>query len=278
MPQRLLMYQVDAFAEALFAGNPAAVVPLDAWIDDALMQAIAAENNLSETAFFVPAPGAAGVYDLRWFTPAAEVELCGHATLASGHVALTELLRGAESVTFRTKSGPLGVALADEGRYAMDFPALAAAPLDKAHIADMLGEVLGHRPQALLASVNLMAVYDHPADLRDLAYSPVLASVLDEAGFWGLICTAPGEPDTDYDFLSRFFAPAKGVPEDPVTGSAHCALAPYWAGRLGKRELTGFQASTRGGVVGCVVDEHTPPRRVGLIGQCVNYLTGTITV
>lgn len=268
----LQQFIVNAFTEEPFGGNPAAVVPLSAPLEVDLMQAISAQNNLAETAFFVPhGDGAAGHYDLRWFTPTTEVDLCGHATLASAYVVLFDLAPQLERVVFETRSGALTVTRAGEG-LAMDFPALASMPLDEAGLATRLGEVLGHEPIALHASVNLIAEYASEAEIRALAYDPRLKEVLDEAGFWGLIVTAPGE---EVDFVSRFFAPAKGIAEDPVTGSAHCALTPFWAPRLGKERLKAIQASRRVGHVTCAL---APGGRVRLEGACRLFLKGELAL
>ncbi len=257
----LPIYIVDAFAEARFAGNPAAVCPLETWLPDAVMQAIAGENNLSETAFFVR--GEAG-YDLRWFTPAKEVDLCGHATLASAFVISTYLDPEAHRMVFRTRSGELMVTR-DGERLTMDFPVLPPQPVDR---AAAVTEALGFAPQAVLASHSLMAVLASEAEV--LAADPRLDVV---AGWQedGLIVTAPGEAS---DFVSRYFAPKAGIPEDPVTGSAHCVLTPYWAERLGKTELSARQVSSRGGAL----DVALSGDRVMISGRVVCYLEGVIHV
>lgn len=258
---RVPIFQLDAFTTRRFSGNPAAVVPLDDFPDDALLQAIAAENNLSETAFLV---SAGEDYRLRWFTPGVEVPLCGHATLASAAVVLERLQPHRDSVVFYTASGPLPVRRTPSG-YVMDFP--ARRPTAVTAPPELLG-ALGVAPVEVLADAftYLVRLADARA-VRELA--PDLAAIarLDRGG---LIVTAPG--DDGFDLVSRYFAPAKGVPEDPVTGSAHCALAPYWASRLGKSELRAYQASRRGGELVCrVVNE-----RVELQGRCVFYLEGVI--
>ena len=259
---RLKIFQIDAFTEAVFGGNPAAVCPIESWLDDATMQAIAYENNLSETAFFVPADGA---YGLRWFTPLAEVDLCGHATLASAYVVFHHLRPDADSVSFDTRSGRLDVARGNDGLI-MDFPALAANPVVAP--AD-LSAGLGAEPEAVFADMDYLALFETEAQIR--AIEPDLAALarLDERR--GVIVTAPGETA---DFVSRFFCPRLGVPEDPVTGSAHCMLAPFWADRLGKSTLHAHQASARGGTVHCTVAGD----RVRLAGRAVQYLEGTIAV
>jgi PhzF family phenazine biosynthesis protein len=273
---RLPIYQIDAFAEAAFAGNPAAVVPLDAWIDDMLLQDIAMENNLSETAYFVAAPSyGAGHYDLRWFTPAAEVDLCGHATLASAHLLFSNLQPDLCELVFHTRSGPLTVTRARPGAYAMDFPALITeAVSDQEVTCAALAAALGPRPVELRRAANLLAVYENAQAIHNIQYSVDLQGALAAADAWGLIATAPADADTEFDFVSRFFAPAKGVPEDPVTGSAHCAMAPYWADRLNKRSLVARQLSQRGGRVDCEVSGD----RVALTGACVSFLDGHIEI
>jgi PhzF family phenazine biosynthesis protein len=259
---KLRLYQIDAFASQVFAGNPAAVVPLDAWLGDATLQGIGTENNLSETAFLV---GGAGEYEIRWMTPTAEVDLCGHATLASAWVVFNELEPGRKDVVFHSKSGPLPVA-AKGDRLALDFPSRPPERSD-AH-AGALGDALGREPASALTSRDLMAVYEKEDDVRTLA--PDMAKLL---GFEvvGTIATAPG---TECDFVSRFFAPGMGIPEDPVTGSAHCTLVPYWAGRLGKTSLHARQISPRGGELFCELRGD----RVEIAGHGVKYLEGTIEV
>jgi PhzF family phenazine biosynthesis protein len=262
---RLPLYQVDAFTDRLFAGNPAAVCPLEAWLPDATMQAIAAENNLAETAFFLRE---GEDYALRWFTPAVEVDLCGHATLASAFVIMTRLEPGRERVAFRTlRAGTLGVSREGEG-YAMDFPARPALPV--AERDARLAAALGKPPvEALAAARDYLVVYAQAADVASLAPDLAALAALDRTA---VIVTAPGQDGVD--FVSRFFAPALGVPEDPVTGSAHCTLAPYWAERLGKERLEARQLSRRGGTLACTVAGD----RVAISGRAVLYLEGTIHV
>ena len=260
---RLPMYQVDAFTDSLFGGNPAAVCPLPAWLPDATMQAIAAENNLAETAFFVRD---GNEYVLRWFTPTVEVDLCGHATLASGHVVFSFLEPQRETVGFRTlKAGTLTVSRRGD-ILVMDFPALPAEPRDPP--AGLLA-ALGGRPREILGARDYLVVYDTAAEVA--ALKPDLAA-LGKVDCFAAIVTAPGEDGID--FVSRFFAPAQGVPEDPVTGSAHCTLVPYWAKRLGKIEFEARQVSRRGGALHCVLDGE----RVRIGGAAVTYLQGQIEV
>jgi PhzF family phenazine biosynthesis protein len=261
---RLPLYQIDAFADRLFSGNPAAVVPLEEWLPDATMQAIAAENNLAETAFFVR-EGAD--FALRWFTPAVEVELCGHATLASAYVIFHSLEPARQSVRFRTmKSGVLGVTREGES-LALDFPALPAASCP---LPPELAPALGAAPAELYRrDGRYLAVFARAEQVAALA--PDFAA-LARQGHGDLIASAPGKDGVD--FVSRFFAPAHGIDEDPVTGSAHCVLTPYWAQRLGKQQLRARQISRRGGTLSCTLRGE----RVAIAGRCVPYLEGWITV
>ena len=260
---RLKLWQVDAFAEKPFAGNPAAVVPLEQWLPDATLQAIANENNLSETAFFVPMD--AGLYELRWFTPTVEVDLCGHATLASGHLILCHLDPQRPDVAFHTRSGALTVSR-DGDRLAMDFPAW---PPQAVPPPEGLVTALGHSPEAVYFGRDRhMAVFPTVDDVRRLR--PDMGA-LARVSPGRIIVTAPGD---DCDFVSRFFAPGLGIDEDPVTGSAHCVLVPYWAERLGKTELHARQVSARGGELFC---RHRGAR-ITIAGRAVLYLTGTIRV
>jgi PhzF family phenazine biosynthesis protein len=264
----LPLFQVDAFALAPLGGNPAAVVPLEAWLPDALMQAVAEENHLAETAFFVPESGAGADFHLRWFTPAVEVDLCGHATLAAAHVLFRELGWEGEAVRFRSRSGPLAVRR-DGARLELDFPAQPGAPHDA---LDAVAEAVGAAPLELYAAADWMAVLPDAAAVR--AARPDLAGVA-ALPARGLILTAPGD-EPGVDFVSRFFAPAVGVPEDPATGSAHCTLAPYWAGRLGRDTLVARQLSARLGALDCRVDRAAG--RVAIAGRVFPYLRGTITL
>jgi len=269
----LKQWVIDAFADAPFEGNPAAIVPLTRWLDDALMQRIAAENNLSETAFFVGT--AHGRYGLRWFTPASEVDLCGHATLASAHVVFNHVAPALKEVTFDTRSGPLVVTRAGGDLMTMDFPSIIAKVPDGAEaLAGKLATVMGSPvPDEVFTAPDLMAVFKDAAAVRALAPVGGLAALLTEVGMRGLIATAPSD-DPRFDFVSRFFAPNHGIPEDPVTGSAHCKLMPYWAKRLGKTELTARQISPRGGTVICALKGD----RVTLTGRCEAFLEGVLAV
>jgi len=256
---KIPIYQIDAFTNEVFRGNPAAVCPLDHWLEDSQLQAIAAENNLAETAFVVRREG---VRELRWFTPTVEVELCGHATLAAGFLLLDVLHEEAESVRFLTRSGELVVSRAKDG-FALDLPSLPAGECEP---PQALLDGLDRRPVEILAAKNYLCVFEREDDVRNLA--PDFAQ-LAHCDPYAVIVTAPGEK---VDFVSRFFAPAHGINEDPVTGSAHCTLAPYWSRRLGKQRLHARQISKRGGDLVC------EPRgdRVVLEGSCVLVLEGTI--
>lgn len=258
----LKLFQIDAFTSKLFGGNPAAVVPLDAWLPDATLQAIALENNLAETAFFIPHEGGSADFDLRWFTPTLEMDLCGHATLAAAHVLCRHLGHLAERIRFMSKSGVLSVAVQGD-MLTLDFPARPGKPITlPPHVADALGAV----PVQVLAARDLLVVFEHESIVRGLAPDMAKISRLDT---FAVIVTAPGDT---CDFVSRFFAPRAGVPEDPVTGSAHCTLIPYWADRLGRPELQARQVSARGGELFC---RHAG-NRVHIGGRCVTYLEGTI--
>ena len=257
--------QVDAFADVPFTGNPAAVMPLESWLDDATLQAIAQENNLAETAFTVKLPEGAGAdYELRWFTPEIEIGLCGHATLASGHVLLAP---GQASIRFRTRqAGDLIVTRTGEG-YALDLPAWPVAPVERPELACLLG---GPEPEAVLGREggNLVIVYADAAAVRGLR--PDFAA-LRRLGDLMFVATAPGEAT---DVLSRVFVPVAGIDEDPVTGSAHCMLTPYWAARLGRDSFTAFQASPRGGKLGC----RLAGDRAVLSGNCRTIIEGRFSV
>lgn len=250
--------QVDAFAHAPFTGNPAAVMPLDAWLDDATLQAIAAENNLSETAFTVPTPeDQEADYALRWFTPTVEVKLCGHATLASGHV-----LMDGNAIRFRTRhAGVLTVSREGEG-YALSLPAWSAEPRKLPDLAAGLGGA----PVESFWRDGGYSLFLFPDEAAIRALDPDFAA-LKRHGDVMLIATAPGEGS---DFVSRVFVPGGGVDEDPVCGSAHCLMTPFWAERLGRTSLNAHQVSARGGYIGCRLDGD----RVILSGQCRTVIEG----
>lgn len=262
---KIPLYQVDAFSRTVFGGNPAAVCPLEAWIPDDVMQKIAAENALSETAFFVPR---GDEYAIRWFTPAQEVELCGHATIASGYVVLTHLAPRRQAVHFSSKSGELRVSR-DGERLALALPRLEPEACDA---PPALMRALGRPPRTVLArGSKYLCVYDRAADVAALAPDMELLRELDR---YGVIATAPGGDGFDCDFVSRFFAPAAGVPEDPVTGSAHCMLVPYWAQKLGRPTLFARQISARGGELWC----SDGTRDVTMAGYVAPYLVGEVEV
>jgi PhzF family phenazine biosynthesis protein len=258
---KLTIFQVDAFADRLFAGNPAAVVPLEDWLPDALLQSIAQENNLSETAFFVQQDN---VCSLRWFTPEAEVDLCGHATLASAHVLFEHLGFAGPEIQFQTRSGDLRVKRAEQG-LSMDFPAVPSTPIEA---PEDLIVGLGARPELVREAPDYLAVFANEKQIRDLKPDFNVLARLDRRG---VIATAPGE---SFDFVSRCFYPKLGVNEDPVTGSAHCKMAPYWADRLDKTRLHARQLSRRGGNVVCQLRAG----RVMLTGTAITYLTGTLNL
>jgi PhzF family phenazine biosynthesis protein len=264
LPSEIPLYQVDAFTNRPFGGNPAAVCPLGSWLPAPLMQKIAAENNLSETAFFVP--DAEG-FALRWFTPTNEVDLCGHATLASAFVLMTELAPDRQRVVFSTRSGPLVVERSGD-KLTMDFP--ARPPTKLSGPFPVLAAALGKTPSSVWSARSLVAVFDEAETVRALRPDFAKISALDT---YGVIATAPGTgSDADVDCVSRFFAPRQGVPEDPVTGSSHCTLAPYWAERLGRTRLRARQVSARGGEIECELHGD----RVSLSGNAVLLIRGTM--
>lgn len=259
--RKIPLYQIDAFSSRVFAGNPAAVCPLEAWLDDSLLQAIAQENNLSETAFFIPDEKG---YHIRWFTPLAEVDLCGHATLATAFVIFNSFEPSGTQVSFESRSGTLTVAR-ENGLLAMDFP---SQPPEPCEAPEELLEGLGKHSSEVLRSEDYFVVYASEEDI--LGLKPDFQK-LKKVGLRGVTVTSKG---SEADFVSRFFAPKLGVDEDPVTGSSHCALTPYWAGKLEKERLHAFQLSRRGGELFCT---HRGDRTV-IAGQAVQYMEGTISV
>lgn len=260
---QLPIYQVAAFTDRQFGGNPAAVVPLPEWLDGSLMQRIASENNLSETAFFVAVGN--NEWQIRWFTPAVEVPLCGHATLASAAVIHEKLHHHKWPILLRSASGPLFVERNGQ-HYVLDFPALRPVSTD---LPQGFTAALGHAvAESYMADEMYMVVLPDEAAVRSLRPD---FRALAERTRHGVITTAAGN---DVDFVSRFFAPSLGIDEDPVTGAAHCVLTPYWSERLGKKELVAKQVSSRGGMLGCV----DRGDRVGLRGQAVFLLDGKISV
>jgi len=258
---QLPIYQVDAFSSRLFGGNPAAVVLLDDWLPDATMAAIAAENNLAETAYVIPRDD---VSPLRWFTPAVEVDLCGHATLAAADVLFRHRFPSLERLTFSTRSGHLAVQR-DGDLLRMDFPSRPPVPVP---VTEAMVAAVGVRPQAALMARDLLLVLGSEAEVRGVTPDMAAIAALDA---FAVMVSAPGET---VDFVSRFFAPKAGIPEDPVTGSAHCTLIPYWAARLGTQTLTAKQVSARGGDLQCELRGD----RVTIAGRAVEYLRGEIVV
>jgi predicted PhzF superfamily epimerase YddE/YHI9 len=258
---RIPLHQIDAFTTEPFKGNPAAVCPLQAWLPDPVMQAIAAENNLAETAFLVEE--AAG-WRIRWFTPGCEIDLCGHATLASAFLLFSELRPGLDAVAFQSRSGPLGVRR-DGARLVLDFPSRPPRMVDG--IPGLI-EGLRATPREFGVSRDMVAVFESEAEVRALEPDMGLLGALETVG---VIATAPASTP-GVDFVSRFFAPSAdvGVPEDPVTGSAHCTLIPFWAERLGKQALKALQVSRRGGELWCELKGG----RVDIGGHCVKVLEG----
>jgi len=258
---KIPIYQIDAFTGSVFGGNPAAVCPLERWLDESVMQAIAQENNLSETAFFVKEEED---YRIRWFTPVAEVDLCGHATLASGFVVFNYLDVTRGKISFQSRSGPLRVARKEE-LLSMDFP--SHPPRSCSPPRELL-HGLGAEPLEVLCSEDYFIVFENERDVRGLLPDMGILKRLD---LRGVIVSAPGD---EADFVSRFFAPALGIDEDPVTGSAHCALTPYWSQRLGKADLHAYQVSRRGGELFCT----DRGDRVIISGRAVRYMEGTIAI
>ena len=255
----LEFHQIDAFTDQPFRGNPAVVYRLDAWLDEELMQRIAAEHNQAETAFTVREGDG---WRIRWFTPACEVPLCGHATLATAHALFDLFGEPGERLDFVCLSGALAVAR-ENGRLVLDFPAMWLEP---APLAEQVAAILGHRVLEVRAGKELLAVLESEQAVRDC--EPDLAALAKLPGL-GVIVTAPG---VRHDFVSRYFAPGIGIDEDPVTGSTHCILTPYWAERLGKHELSAYQCSARGGELHCRLEGE----RVKIAGQAVLVASGTL--
>lgn len=258
---KIKLYQVDAFADRVFSGNPAAICPLDQWLPDERMQQIAMENNLSETGFFVRK---GDHYHIRWFTPTVEVDLCGHATLAAAHVLFHHLQFKEPTIIFESRSGELRVSR-NENRLTLDFPAdvLTSVAINK----DLKACFRENPIAAFKGSTDYMLVFESEADIKNL--TPDFRAI-EQLPARGVIATAPGN---EVDFVSRFFAPA-GVPEDPVTGSAHTTLTPYWSKKLNKATLTALQLSSRKGSLTCTLRDS----RVEISGQAVTYLTGEIEI
>ncbi len=266
MTLKLPIYQIDAFTSRAFGGNPAAVMPLDAWLPDAIMQKIALENNLSETVFFVPTPNSPADYHIRWFTPAVEIDLCGHATLAASWVLRHKLGITKNPIIFSSEvSGLLNVS-DDADRLRLDFPAIHANLVCP---PETVSAALGAMPVALFLAPNrYLALFESAADVAALTPN---FSHFETVETGCIIASAPGN---DCDFVSRFFAAGVGVDEDPVTGSAHCVLVPYWAARLGKKEFFARQISARGGELWCTLKGD----RVLMSGDCVQTLEGMFLI
>ena len=263
---KLTLYQVDAFTSKLFGGNPAAVIPLKKWLSTELMQKLALENNLSETVFFVPSEKKGVDYDIRWFTPAVEINLCGHATLASGYIIFREIKKKKKSITFSCKSGLLKVSRKKD-RIEMDFPSWKPAAVNEppANLSEALGgvEIVSvHKQRDLLIELK-----DENAVQKCNPDFGMLKKIGEK-----VIITAPGK---DCDFVSRFFAPTAGIDEDPVTGSAHSQLIPFWSEQLKKKKMTARQLSARRGEIGC---EQLNEQRVVMSGQCVFYMKGELRI
>jgi PhzF family phenazine biosynthesis protein len=259
---KIPVYQIDAFTDRLFKGNPAAVCPLNEWLSDELMQSVALENNLSETAFFIPAEEG---YHIRWFTPHSEVDLCGHATLASAHVLYQHLGYKNSGIRFQSRSGELQAKKGEKDMIEMNFPAYQARPVpnDPVH-----GEIFGIQPVAAYRGNYLMLEYPSDQVVRSIRPDFERIKSLDKVG---VIITAVAE---EYDFTSRFFAPAMGIDEDPVTGSAHSMLIPFWSERLKKRHLQAYQCSDRGGVL----EGEDADARVIIRGRAVTFLEGMLSL
>ena len=258
---KIPMYQVDAFSNKIFAGNPAAVCVLDDWLDDNILQNIATENNLAETAFIIPAENG---YDLRWFTPALEIDLCGHATLASAFVVFEFLQTTITRIEFNTMSGKLVVEKTATGKLSMDFP---SRQVTQGKSIELFTQALGKAPIEVWESQDLILVYESEDDIQNI--SPDQEKLRLITDFFGVIITAKGDT---VDFVSRFFAPNAGIPEDPVTGRAHCVLIPFWAERLDKSNLHARQLSPRTGEVFC----ENKGDRVSMMGDASLFLKGEI--
>jgi PhzF family phenazine biosynthesis protein len=258
---KIPLYQIDAFSSHVFSGNPAAVCPLKEWLEDSLLQAIAQENNLSETAFFVPEGNG---YHIRWFTPVAEVDLCGHATLATAFVIFNYFDISSSHVSFHSKSGRLTV-VKEEELLSMDFP---SQPPVRCEAPKELVDGIGKEPLEVLCSEDYIAVFSSENDIIEL--NPDMA-IIKKLDLRGVVVTAQGK---NVDFVSRFFAPKFGVNEDPVTGSAHCSLTPYWANKLNKNNLHAYQVSQRSGELFC----KDVGNRVIISGRAVQFMEGSITL
>ena len=260
---QIKMFQVDAFAAGLFKGNPAAVCLLENWLPNELMLSIAGENNLAETAFCIPHDDHA---ELKWFTPEVEIDLCGHATLATSHVLMRELGLYGNSIMFRTRSGELKVNR-EGGSYRLDFP---SRPPSASSVPEVILKGIGGKPKEILKSRDHFFVFGSEKEVMDIRPDQRLLATINDA-FAGIIVTAPGG---DVDFVSRFFTPGASVFEDPVTGSAHCTLIPYWSAKLGKSKMKARQISPRGGELSC----EDKGERVYISGKAITYLRGSIEI
>jgi len=263
---KLTLYQIDAFTSKLFGGNPAAVIPLEKWLDTELMQKIALENNLSETVFFVSVANADADYEIRWFTPEVEINLCGHASLASAYVLFNILNFKKPEIRFSSKSGILKISKKDT-LITMDFPSWKPERLDI--YPDNLSRILG--------SAEIVGVYQHRDILVELSSEDTVKNCVPDFSLMKknidkMIITAPGK---EADFVSRFFAPGVGVDEDPVTGSAHSQLIPFWSEKLNKNKMHALQLSKRGGEIWC---EQLNAERVTMAGNCIYYMKGEIEI
>jgi len=259
---KIPIYQVDAFASVIFKGNPAAVCPLNEWLPDQVMQNIAMENNLSETAFFIEEDD---TFYIRWFTPKAELDLAGHPTLATAHVILNEFHRNIKTINFKTKIGDTLKVIFKNNLYVMDFPSRPPVTIDE---IDNLSNALGKRPKNLLAHRDLIVIFDNEDDIKSM--NPNLDK-LKQINYPSVVITALGN---EVDFVSRNFAPKLGIPEDPVTGSSHCELIPYWSKILNKKEMIAYQLSERGGKIYCGHNND----RVSLGGEAITFLRGEIEI
>lgn len=261
MSTDLPYYHVDAFADRPFTGNQAAVMPLTAWLDDAVLQAIGAENNFAETAFILPDASGEADYELRWFAPTAEVRMCGHATLASGHVILGQNPQ-LDSIRFRTRRAGILTVKRTAAGYQLDLPIIATDAMDFPEAA----KAIGGNPIHIRGNDHEYYLLRYQTAAEILALSPDFKT-LGKLGSDLFVATAPGD---ETDVISRVFVPGAGIDEDPVTGSAHAVLAPYWAEELGRDSFTAYQASARGGYVGCELSGD----RVLLTGQCITVVEG----
>ena len=259
---KIPIYQVDAFASVIFKGNPAAVCPLKEWLPDQVMQNIAMENNLSETAFFIEDNG---IYHIRWFTPKAELDLAGHPTLATAHIILNELDKNINTINFQTKIGDTLKVNLDKNLYIMDFP---SRPPKNINEIEILYEALGKKPRELLAHRDLIVIFDNEEEIKSII--PNMSKLM-QLSYPSIVISAIGN---EVDFVSRNFAPKLGIPEDPVTGSSHCELIPYWSKILNKNEMIAHQLSERGGEIYCGYNNE----RVSLGGEAITFLRGEIEI